>query len=144
LNKFGGLVPRGSCQTVDGDVVLVGDAACQVKPLSQGGIYYGMKAAEILAKCITANKIKNYDREWKKLLGREISIGLKVKRAYERLDEQDIGGVFDLMKDNADIIEKMGDFESHSKVILEIMKNPKAQKKIGGVLWKLLKGNVLS
>ncbi|GAJ11095.1 unnamed protein product, partial [marine sediment metagenome] len=52
IDRLAGIIPLGLCQTVYKKVALVGDAARQVKPLTGGGIYYGMKAAEILVECI--------------------------------------------------------------------------------------------
>jgi len=143
LNKFGGLVPRGNCQTTDGSVALIGDAACQVKPLSQGGIYYGMKCAEILVHCIKNGRLGDYDKEWKKQFGREMQISSKIKKFYEGLNDGDLEQVFDLIRENSGTIEKLGNFENHSFVILKIMKNPKTQKKIGVILWNLMKKRML-
>lgn len=143
VDKFGGLVPLGGCHTVEGRVALVGDAACQVKPLTHGGIYYGMKSAEILVQCIIGGKLSSYDKRWKKKFGNEIRISSKAKDIYERLCDNDLEQIFDLVKENSRIIEKLANFESHSSIILEIMKNPKTQKRIGGVLWNLLKGSLL-
>ncbi|MBU0574195.1 MAG: NAD(P)/FAD-dependent oxidoreductase, partial [Candidatus Margulisbacteria bacterium] len=53
VEKNSGPIPIGTCQMIkNNSVALVGDAACQIKPITSGGIYYGMKSAEILARAI--------------------------------------------------------------------------------------------
>jgi len=143
LEKFAGSVLLGRCQTQKGNLVLVGDAACQVKPLTHGGIYYGMRCAEILVDCILQNSLADYERRWRERFAREIDISLKVKQFYEKLSYNNINKVFSILKDNADVIEKFGDFENHLRVISEIIKNPRLQILLGRVLISIIKNNSL-
>jgi geranylgeranyl reductase family protein len=62
----------------------VGDAASQVKPVTGGGIRFGLKCGRILADAIDPEKLdgkwrpgyfKEYDRRWKRELGLEIRAG---------------------------------------------------------------------
>ncbi len=127
----------GICQnTVDGNIALVGGAACQLKPLTYGGVYFGLKAAEILADCIANDSLKEYDARWKKEFLNEIKIGLKAGELYNRLDEKEIETVFSLLKKQKSFIEKEGDFEKHSRVLLGIIRNPKVYPQLG-VLFKI-------
>lgn len=139
LEKFAGVVPLGRCQTQKEGIFLVGDAACQVKPLSHGGLYYGMRCAEILAECISQNRPDDYSRIWQDRFGREISIGLKIRQIYTKLSQENIDKMFAIFKENVDIIEKFGDLENHSKFISEIIKNPKLQILLGKVIFSLIK-----
>jgi len=143
INKFGGIIPEGSCQTVKENIALVGDAACQLKPLTHGGIYYGLRSAEILADCITNNELRSYDKKWRKCFGREIERAYRAGQIYKSLSDRELTELFGLISDNARIIEEVGDFEKHSKVLVKIMKDPRTQKKISGMLWKLLSRNLL-
>jgi len=137
IDKFGGIVSVGICQnTVDGNIALVGGAACQLKPLTYGGVYFGLKAAEILADCIANDSLKEYDARWKKEFLNEIKIGLKAGELYNRLDEKEIETVFSLLKKQKSFIEKEGDFEKHSRVLLGIIRNPKVYPQLG-VLFKI-------
>ena len=139
LEKFAGVVPFGSCATQNGNLILVGDAACQVKPLTQGGIYYGMRCAEILTDCISEDRIKDYEHECKRRFGREMEIGLKVRQIYQDLKPIDAKKLFAILRDNANIIEEFGDFENHSKVLPLIIKDARLQILLGKVLFGLLK-----
>ncbi len=139
LEKFAGVVPLGKCLTHNRNIFLVGDAACQVKPLTHGGIYYGMRCAEMLVDCILKNNAGEYERQWKQRFEREIDIGLKLKRMYERLNQEETEKLFAVLKNNASIIEKFGDFENHSKVISIIIKDPQLQILLGKVFIGFLK-----
>ena len=135
LDKFGGLVSIGICKnTVKDNIVLVGDAACQLKPLSYGGIYFGLRAAAILADCIKRNRLNNYDALWKKKLAFEIKIGLKAKELAGRLNKKELEKVFKLLKDQKLSIEKMGDFENHSRFVLDMIKNPRIYPQLGNLI----------
>lgn len=125
IEKFGGVVSIGMCSnTVKDNLVLVGDAACQVKPLTYGGIYFGLKSADILSNCIVSDRVKDYDYLWKKALGFEIKIGLKIKKAYAKLNKKEVHRLFKLLKDNKSLLEKFADFENHSRFAQEIIKRP--------------------
>jgi len=139
LDKFGGIIPIGTCQMVKDNVALVGDAACQVKPLTHGGLYYGMRGAEILADCIIKKRLYEYDAIWKERYGNEIKLALYFKSLYEKLNEKDLGIVFEILRLSAKKIENMGDFENHSLVLIEILKDKEVQSRLGAVLWNMLK-----
>jgi flavin-dependent dehydrogenase len=144
IDRLAGIIPLGLCQTVYKKVAVVGDAARQVKPLTGGGIYYGMKAAEILVECIQEGTLAEYDKRWKSKFGREIKFGLWARKVYERLNkgEYELENIFSLFKENANFIERVANFENHSLVFREAFKNPKifigAGKILGRNIGKIL------
>jgi len=143
LDRFGGIVTIGICpNTVKDNVALVGDAACQLKPISYGGIYFGLRAASILAACIKEDTLKDYDSVWKKELAFEIKIGLKTREIYRRLDKEDLKEAFLLLKKQKALIEKAGDFENHGHLILEIIKRLSRYSNIGK-LFSILFRNII-
>jgi len=127
IDRLAGIIPLGLCQSVYKKVAIVGDAAAQVKPLTGGGIYYGMKSAEILVECVREGELVEYDKRWKSKFGREIKFGLWIRKIYERLnkDEHELENIFSLFKENAKFIERAANFENHSLVFTEALKNPK-------------------
>jgi digeranylgeranylglycerophospholipid reductase len=138
IEKFGGVVPLGTCSTRNGNLFLVGDAACQVKPLTHGGIYYGMRCAEILADCITSGIAVDYEKLWQEKFAREIGIGLKVRKLYNSLDSGNLVKLFYLLKSNKTMLEECGDFEVHSKVIYKLIKNAKVWSLLGDVFLNVI------
>ena len=135
IEKLAGVIPIGLVQkTCNESIAVVGDAAGQVKPLTGGGIYYGLKSAEILVECIKEGKLFEYDKRWKKRFGREIKFGLRARRIYERLNKLEVNNIFELFKENSKFIEKVASFENHSMVFRESLKNPKIFIKTGNIL----------
>lgn len=139
LEKFAGFVPLGNCVTQNGSIFLVGDAAAQVKPLTHGGIYYGMRCAEILADSITREKPYEYEVLWRRRFEEEINIAAKAKGIYQRLSDENIEKFFALLKNNTEILESFGDFENHSKAIKAVLKNPHLQTVLAKILIDIIK-----
>lgn len=135
IDRLAGIIPLGMCQSIYKNIAVVGDAARQVKPLTGGGIYYGLKAAEILVECIQERKLAEYDQRWKSKFGREIKFGLWARKVYERLnkDKYELENIFSLFKENADFIERAANFENHSLVFKEAFKNPKIFMEAGKI-----------
>jgi digeranylgeranylglycerophospholipid reductase len=118
-----GNVPR----TVGDGVALVGDAAAQVKPLSGGGIFTGMRCAEILAPVahealargdLTASALGEYDRRWRAELGEEFRRALHLRRVFTRLDDDDLDQIIGALKAAGltDTIVAFGDIDFPTNV----------------------------
>ena len=142
IEKLAGIFLLGLTQNFYQNIALVGDAACQIKPLTGGGIYYGLKSAELLAECVREGKLDEYDKRLKKKFGREIKFGLKGRQIYEKLNNNELEEIFLIFKKNAGFIEKMADFENHSKIFVEAFKNPKIFMEAGKILGRNL-GKIL-
>jgi digeranylgeranylglycerophospholipid reductase len=93
-----GTVPR----TATAHALLVGDAAAQVKPLSGGGIYTGMRCAQLAAEVahealqkndLGAASLERYDRAWRAELGTEFARALYLRRVLLRLSDADLDRV---------------------------------------------------
>jgi len=128
VGKLAGMIPVGVTKNYYKNIALVGDAAVQVKPLTGGGIFYGLKSAELLAECIRDNRLDEYDRRLKRKFGKEIKFALKARKFYEEINEKELKNIFMLFKKNAGFIEKVANFENHSVIFIEILKNPKIFK----------------
>ncbi|MBI4448847.1 NAD(P)/FAD-dependent oxidoreductase [Candidatus Woesearchaeota archaeon] len=89
LTYQGGVVPRYDPKIVTqkGNVYLVGDAALQVKATTGGGIIQSMIAAEACAEAIMTGK--SYERLWRKRMGMDLWLHLKMRDAMDRFSEND-------------------------------------------------------
>jgi geranylgeranyl reductase family protein len=97
-NAFGDIIRYGliACSASE-RVLLVGDAACQIKPFSAGGIVYGQigakYAAEACIKALETNDfsknflLNNYDKKWKKELEGPIKKGLLFKKIFSKISD---------------------------------------------------------
>jgi geranylgeranyl reductase family protein len=107
IDKQGGLIPvyNKSVCIQNKDVFLVGDAACQVKATTGGGLVPGLRAAKILADCIINNK--DYEKELSKLK-RELWIHLKIRQMLNNFSDKDYDKLVSLVDNEKvkDILKK--------------------------------------
>lgn len=106
-NVFG-LIRTGLIKTsVKKRVLLVGDAACQVKPFSGGGIVYSLIASEICAntlikalnkKRFDENFLKEYDVAWKEKLAKGIKKGIFYRNFLNIFSDNCLNALFYLIK----------------------------------------------
>jgi len=128
-----GAIPLGlRSRTVSAErgVLLVGDAACQVKPISGGGVFYALKcgrlAGEKAAEAALSGDfsvLSEYEREWRRLLGGEISFGLRVHRLRCMLTDAEFEQIFSCFK-HSDLLRKVsgGDMDFPSVVLLDVLR----------------------
>ena len=140
LNFFTGSIPFGPPEsTVADGVMLVGDAAGQVKPTSGGGIYTGAVCAKIAGEVAadaanrhdTSNKaLAEYDRRWRSKIGRELLIGLRVHEALNKLSDADFNDVVAALDDERvlDTITRYGDMDRPSIVLRKLLLSTKAPR----------------
>ncbi len=93
-------IPIGAVPRISGEgVLLVGDAAAQVKPLSGGGIFTGMRGAEFAAATahaalsagdVSAARLAEYDARWRRELGEELDRALYLRRLFRRLSDAEL------------------------------------------------------
>ena len=118
-------------------LLVVGDAAGQVKPTTGGGIYYalvaGGMAADTLAEALRLNDFSaammgNYESEWKKLLKRELEVGYSSRRLFERLTDRQLNFLLRLVartglhRDMATLPASA--FDWHSSAVVNLLKHP--------------------
>ncbi|MDO8578352.1 MAG: NAD(P)/FAD-dependent oxidoreductase [Dehalococcoidales bacterium] len=130
----GGIPLQPPERTFDERMVVVGTAAGQVKPTTGGGIYYGLLCADIAAKHLSrglksgdlsAASLSRYQRDWQKLLGKELRIGYWARKLYERLNDRQLDYVFDIITstgiDKAIMEAEDLSFDWHSKVVMRLL-----------------------
>lgn len=91
-------------------VMLVGDAARQVKPTSGGGIHAALDAAAMAARHagaalrgprLSARVLGSYPTEWRRTMGRELRRQHDLRRMFNRLDPARLGFLMDLLEREA-------------------------------------------
>jgi len=127
-------IPIGSLPRTHGRrVLLVGDAAAQVKPLSGGGIFTGMRCAEIAADVALAalrrgdlseRSLAEYDRRWRAELGDEFRRALYLRRLFTRLTDAELDRVVHALKGAhlAATIVAFGDIDFPTHVARELLR----------------------
>lgn len=118
-NKLAGPIRYGLIESsVSNNVVLVGDAACHIKPFSGGGIIYGLIGTDFVADaCIKALEREdyslkffkeNYDDVWKNRLAGPIRKGLIMKDLIHSFSDRQLSFLFSAV--NATRIKKLLEF----------------------------------
>ncbi len=122
INIGGGAVPVGSRGLFKDNVFLVGDAAAQVKPLTAGGIYYGMKAADILGKSIINEDPSRYVEKWGEFQ-KELNKSNRYRKLYKKMGDRSLKFIFYGLSEPEviKIIEEEADFERHSEIVRKIL-----------------------
>jgi flavin-dependent dehydrogenase len=112
-------------------VMLVGDAARQVKPASGGGIHAALEAATLAARVagdalrrdrLSRRELQAYPDHWHRNQGRELRRQHDMRRVFERLDVRDIASLVPLLEDDElrSAVEIVGDIDYPSRVIRRV------------------------
>ncbi|MBW2974172.1 NAD(P)/FAD-dependent oxidoreductase [Candidatus Woesearchaeota archaeon] len=98
IEKQGGLIPvyDPRLKTKKDNIYLVGDAAAQVKATTGGGIIQSLKAAQALADSIINNR--DYEKEWKKEIGKDLLLHLRMRNIMNRFREKDWSRLIKMFK----------------------------------------------
>jgi flavin-dependent dehydrogenase len=129
-------IPLGTIdKTYSNRVLAIGDAAGQVKPMTGGGIYFGLLCADLAAQVIltafekkdfSERSLKNYEAKWKKRINFDLTMGLYLRKLIANIGDEQIEKLvnFCAQKPIQKLIEKYADFNHHGKIIKEIIKMP--------------------
>ncbi len=136
-SKAWGIPLRPLKRTYRDRVLVVGDAAGQVKPTTGGGIFYSLLVSEIAAQVmsealsgddLSARGLRNYQTKWRELLGQELDVGYSARRLYEYLSDKQIGSLVQQAGANGIHGELTGasdvSFDWHSRMIGNVMGHP--------------------
>jgi geranylgeranyl reductase family protein len=112
-------------------ILVVGEAAGQVKTTTGGGIFTGLLCAEIavdyLKKALMYGKpLDKYDITWRSLLSSEIEIGKNVRRVALKIDNRTIERLFTFVKHNrfwVDLLLPKINFDFHSDLFYFCLKS---------------------
>lgn len=102
------LIPFGSIQKSYSErLLIVGEAAGQVKTTTGGGIYFGLLCSAIAARTImkafqsgnfTEKMFKEYEANWRRTIEPEVKAGIMLRNLFSRLSDNHIDFLVDLAK----------------------------------------------
>lgn len=135
-------------------VLVVGDAACQAKATSGGGIFTSLHcsglAADTSIRALESNDfgermMRRYHKAWVKSIGKELRKDLAIHESFSKLTDDQFEEIFEVF-DNADllhIIEEKGDIDFPSKVGWALLREePRLLKYVGKALRVMIAKNV--
>lgn len=135
IRKYNGRIPLGGCRSISSDrCMLVGDAACQVKPVSAGGLYPGLTAArflsEVLSDSLTKDdlssvSLKRYDKLCTRAFRREFTTGTILRRMLLRMSDDDLNaaGKYANRESVRSVLDNIS-LDAPSAVMGKVMRNP--------------------
>lgn len=137
-------------RTYADNVMVVGDAACQAKAVSGGGIFTALTCSDLAAKTamealeaddFSARMFHRYHRAWTKSIGKELRKDLAIHDSFSRLTDEHFEELFDIFDSPAmlELIEKRGDIDFPSKVGWALLReDPRLLKYVGKALRSMI------
>ncbi|MCM8794482.1 MAG: NAD(P)/FAD-dependent oxidoreductase [Candidatus Omnitrophica bacterium] len=127
-------------------VLVVGEAAGQVKTTTQGGIYYGMLCAAMAAETLQeahrrgdfrARVLRRYERTWTQQIGPELKAGSSLRELFSQLSDSQIDAMVELgaKDDIMSLVKRLAHFDWHRNLIQTSLKLPALQEVARGGLW---------
>ena len=132
---YGGTIPLDFApRSYDNNVLLVGDAAGQVKPFSGGGIYTSLVAARHASATIatafdaddvSAAGLAPYERGWKREIGRELLRSLRIRHFGLALSDGEVERVVRALRSQGlqQLAAQHGDIDYPSRVLLRLARS---------------------
>lgn len=127
---LGGIPLGPPKKTVTNGVMLVGDAAGQVKPTSGGGIYMGAVCAKIAGEVAarTSRKetgLEEYEKRWRSEVGRELAIGMRIHKSLGKLSDENMNEFIEFLNkpEIREVITEYGDMDHPSILVQKLIKS---------------------
>jgi len=128
---LGGPIPK----TYSNRLLVVGDAASQVKPTTGGGVIVGLSCSKIAGE-IAYEAVKNndfsetflsrYQSRWKELIGFDLTVMRQIRQFLNRLSDDKVDKIIDLCNklgvDN--VVEEVGDLDFQGRSLIPMIKHP--------------------
>ena len=136
-------------RTHDERVLVVGEAAGQVKTTSNGGIYYSMLGAREAAATLdgalrrddlSAASLSSYETAWRSQLGPELDVGRQLREAFDGISDAKIAALmwFGGRDSMLDLIRDKANFDWHRPLLDELARHPVVGQfvRLDGSAWR--------
>ncbi|MHA1191197.1 MAG: NAD(P)-binding protein [Promethearchaeota archaeon] len=136
IDQQGGIIPYGIMNKIAfKNVLLLGDAAGQVKATTGGGIVMLLTAAKHASNCVKLSFKENnfskkfikkhYEKPCLRTIGKELKLHYTIRLILERLTSKEFEIFFKIVKENKieNIISLHGDMDFPKDLIFKLLKN---------------------
>ena len=136
IDQQGGIIPYGYMNNIAFDnVLLLGDAAGQVKATTGGGIVMLLIASKYAARgirkcfdlnCFSKKFIKrHYEKPCNAEIGKQLKIHYALRKAFENFTNNDFENLFQIAKTHKieQIISLYGDMDFPKSLMFKLLKN---------------------
>ncbi|MCQ2052731.1 MAG: NAD(P)/FAD-dependent oxidoreductase [archaeon] len=145
IAKYSGKIPMGIKRRIyANNVMLIGDAACHVKPVSAGGIYPIMKS--VIPLCQTAEEafamnnfsekvLSKYYKRWNHEIGKELKLSYIFRKTYLGFNNSDMNNIYPYMKSVNEVLNSV-DIDRPNTSVIAIFHNISVAIKLISVVIK--------
>jgi len=134
VRKVAGLIPMLTTRApaAGGGMLVVGDAAGQIKATSGGGIYFAMIAGRLAGAAAARyaagdrRAAESYERGWRRTFGREIAFTALGRRVINRLGDGELDLVMRFIQSSPAVrasVETAGDTQYQSRIFLPLLRS---------------------
>jgi geranylgeranyl reductase family protein len=118
-------------------VLVVGEAAGQIKTTTGGGIYYGFRGAEIaigtVQEAFRRNRfdgevLSDYDLQWKRDLGEELRLGYYCRKLFAKFSDEYMEELFNdqgVREEILNLVYRQAEFDWHRGLVLSMLRLPR-------------------
>jgi flavin-dependent dehydrogenase len=127
-------IPLGPARDfVDDGVLLVGAAARQTKPTTGGGVYLGVRAAQLAAEVAvraledgdtSRRALASYEQAWERLEGHQVRVGDWLRRAFRRLSDRELDWIISVAGEPwaQEAITHLGDIDFPAQLLSALLR----------------------
>jgi len=123
-------------RTYSDGLIVVGDAASQVKPTTGGGIVFGLACGKLAGKTAanailngntTSAFLKSYEDSWRRLLGFDLKTMATLRRLLYGMPDKHLNRIFSISNDFRidETLEKTSDIDFQGRVLLSLARDPR-------------------
>jgi geranylgeranyl reductase family protein len=141
--SYGAIPLKPLAKTYADRILVVGDAAGQVKPTTGGGIYFGLICAGVAVRTLdeslragdlSSRQLALYQKRWHKILKRELDIDYWAHRFYQGLTDKQAEHIFQIIQSHGIHESLLASpditFDWHGKVILDAIRHRSLQRSL--------------
>ena len=114
-------------------ILVVGEAAGQVKTTTGGGIYFGLLCAQIASETVSRafslndyreGIFQEYESRWKKKIAPELKAGKLIRNVFGKLSDRQIDFLMNIAKQDGIMpVIKNADFDWHRDIVTYILRH---------------------
>lgn len=141
LSRMGNIsyhpIPLGGpiAKTYYNGLLVVGDAASQVKPTTGGGVVMGLNCAKIAGETayqavhngdFSENFLSLYQQRWRRAIGFDMAVMRQIRLMLNRLSDDKLDKIISLCSDLhvEEVLQNVRDIDFQGKALLPILKSP--------------------
>ncbi|MDR0778826.1 MAG: NAD(P)/FAD-dependent oxidoreductase [Methanomassiliicoccaceae archaeon] len=135
VRRYNGRIPLGGQRKTYGErMLLIGDAACQVKPISGGGLQPAFRSAYSLSETVSEAFDKNdlseeflsrYERRWKQNVGKELERGYRLRKMYTSMSDDEMNRISEIVdKEKIRNMLNSGSIDHPSDMMIKMLGHP--------------------